>query len=78
MNIEIPNEIAESAELDGVKMAEFLAVSLYTKKRITGVQGGKILGTSEMEFHGLLKKYDEYVNYDVKDYLEDSENLKDL
>jgi len=31
-----------------------------------------------MEFHGLLAKYDEYINYDVEDYLEDIEALKDL
>ncbi|PUA30760.1 MAG: hypothetical protein B0W54_09965 [Cellvibrio sp. 79] len=78
MRIEIPNEIAESAGLPESQMLEFLAVSLYKAKRINGVQGGRILGTSEIEFHGLLEKYDEYVNYGVDEYLEDSDNLKDF
>ncbi|MDH5179690.1 MAG: UPF0175 family protein [Gammaproteobacteria bacterium] len=78
MRFEVPDEIAESAGLGEQEMKEFLAVSLYKKKRINGVQGGKILGISEMEFHGLLEKYDEYVNYDVEDYLEDGDNLKDF
>lgn len=78
MKIEVPDEIAESAGLPESEMLEFLAVSLYKAKRINGVQGGKILGTSEVEFHGLLEKYNEYVNYGVDEYLEDSDNLKDF
>lgn len=78
MNLEIPDAIAESAGLDKVQMMEFLAVSLYKKVRINGVQGGKILGTSESEFHGLLEKYGEYVNYGVKEFREDIDSLKDL
>ena len=76
MKIDIPNEIAESAGLNEQEMKEFLAISLYKKKRISGVQGGKIIGSSEMEFHGLLDKYDEHINYDIEDYLDDSDNLK--
>ncbi|MFC1751390.1 UPF0175 family protein [Pseudomonadota bacterium] len=78
MKIEIPDEIAKSAGLNATELTEFLAVSLYKKKRINGVQGGKVLGTSEPEFHGLLEKYDEYVNYSEEELLEDIENLKDL
>jgi len=78
MNITVPDEIAERIGLNEKEMLEFLAVSLYKKKMINGVDGGGIFGISEMEFHGLLEKYDEYVNYDVEDYLEDSKNLKDF
>ena len=78
MKIEISDEIAESTGLPQKEMLEFLAVSLYKAKRINGVQGGKILGTSEMEFHGLLEKFNEFVNYGIKEYLEDGENLKDF
>ena len=78
MKIEIPDEIAESSGLNEIEMTEFLAVYLYKKERINGVQGGKILGSCESEFHGLLEKYDEYINYDVKEFIEDMENLKDL
>ncbi|OZG72586.1 hypothetical protein BTA51_15880 [Hahella sp. CCB-MM4] len=77
MKIEIPDDIAATTGLTEKEMAEFLAVSLYKKKLINGVAGGEILGISEIEFHGLLEKFNEYVNYDVEDYLEDSVNLKD-
>ncbi|WP_444929399.1 UPF0175 family protein [Microbulbifer sp. SSSA002] len=78
MKIDIPDEIAKSAGLGEREMKEFLAVSLYKKKRINGVQGGKIVGGSEMEFHGLLEKYNEFVNYDTDEYMEDSDILKDF
>jgi len=78
MKIEILDEIADSSGLSQSEMLEFLTVSLYKAKRINGVQGGKMLGTSEVEFHGLLEKYDKYVNYGVDEYLEDSDNLKDF
>ena len=78
MKIEIPDDIASRIGFSETEMLEFLAVSLYKKQKINGVEGGKILCSSEMEFHGLLAKYDECVNYDVEDYLEDIENLKDL
>ncbi len=78
MKIEIPDDIASKIGFDEIEMLEFLAVALYKQIKINGVGGGKILGSSEMEFHGLLAKYDEYVNYDVEALLEDIENLKDL
>lgn len=78
MKIEISDEIAESSGLPQSEMLEFLAVSLYKAKRINGIQGGKPLGTSEIEFHGLLEKHDEYVNYGVNEYLEGRDNLKDF
>lgn len=76
MNINILDDIAESVGFNEKQMIEYLAVCLYKSKKINGVQGGKLTGTSEVEFHGLLKKYGEYVNYGVNEYLEDGDNLK--
>ena len=78
MIIEIPDEVAETTGLNEEEMKEFLAVYLYKKERINGVQGGKIMGTSEPEFHGLLEKYDEYINYSSKELMEDKDSLKDF
>lgn len=78
MKIEISDEIAESVGFSAEQMREYLAVCLYKSKKINGVQGGKLTGTSEVEFHGLLKKYGEYVNYGINEYFEDSDNLKDF
>lgn len=78
MEIEIPDEIMDSVGFNRTGLLEFIAVSLYKAKKINGVQGGKMLGTSEAEFHGLLEKFGEYVNYGVDEYLEDRDNLKDF
>ncbi len=40
------------------KMLDFLVVALYKKQKINGVEGGKILCKSEMEFHGILAKHE--------------------
>lgn len=78
MNIIIPDDVADATGLDEREMQEFLSVWLYKSKKINGVQGGVILGTSEVEFHGLLEKYGQYVNYGVEEFQEDSDSLKDF
>ena len=78
MHIEIKDEIAENTGFNEQEMLEFLAISLYKKKLINGVQGGKLLRISEMEFHRLLQKFDEYVNYSEEDLNEDLDSLTDL
>jgi len=60
------------------QLLEILAVSLYQMEKINGVEGGVITSSSEMNFHGLLKKYNQYINYDVNDLNEDMDNLKDF
>jgi predicted HTH domain antitoxin len=78
MNIEFPDEIAKNKSFSQQQMLEILAVSLYKMEKINGVEGGIITGTSEMVFHGLLKKYGQYINYDVNDLDQDIDNLKDF
>ena len=76
MEIKIPGDVIEAVGEQELK--EILAVSLYKMKKISGVTGGKIIGKSEVEFHGLLDKYGETVNYSKEDLLDDIESLKDL
>lgn len=78
MNIEFPDQIADSTLFAEQQLLEILAVSLYKMEKINGVEGGVITGTSEVSFHGLLKKYGQYINYDVDDYYQDMDNLKDF
>lgn len=78
MKIQFPDEIAKNKSLSEQDLLEVLAVSLYKMEKINGVEGGHILGSSEMDFHGVLKKYGQYVNYDVDDLQDDLNNLKDF
>ena len=76
MKFEIPDDIAKRTGFTQDELLEILAVSLYKLNRINGVEGGHILGTSEIEFHGLLEKYGQYVNYDENELAKDIDNLK--
>ncbi len=58
MNIEIPDDVVARIGFSEAEMLEFLAVALYKKQKINGVEGGRILCKSEMEFHGILAKYE--------------------
>lgn len=78
MNIEFPDEIADNKSLSQKQLLEILAVSLYKMEKINGVEGGIITGSSEIDFHGLLRKYGQYINYDVDDLNQDIDNLKDF
>jgi len=78
MNIEIPDEIARRINYGPTELKEILALSLYKMKKINGVEGGKILDISEMEFHGLLGKYGQFINYDLNELNKDIDNLKDF
>lgn len=78
MKIEFPHDIAESKSLSEQELLAILAVSLYKMEKINGVEGGIITGKSEMEFHGLLRKYGQYINYDVDDLDKDIDNLNNF
>ena len=78
MDIRIPDDIAERCGYSRQELTEILAVSLYKLRRINGVEGGEMLGLSEMEFHGVVNKYGHTVNYDSDDLLQDIDNLKDF
>lgn len=78
MNINIPDDVAKIIELTQAELTEVLAVALYKMEKINGVQGGKILGSSEIEFHGVVAKYGKHINYDEDDLINDIDNLKDF
>lgn len=74
MKIEISNEIAKKCQLDEKEALELLAVALYKRKGIHASLAGKIIGLSEFEFHTLLSKWRETVNYGVQDLIDDIKN----
>lgn len=74
MKIELDDEIAKKCNLDEREALELLAISIYKIKKIHGALAGKILGISEFEFHDLLSKKGEVVNYGVNDLIDDIKN----
>ena len=78
MKIELPDDLIERKKLTEQDLKEILLVSLYKLEKINGVEGAKALGISEIEFHGVVAKYGQYVNYDIDDLENDMDNLKDF
>lgn len=78
MKLDVNDEVAECLELSEKELLEILAIALYKLEKINGVQGGKITGTSEIEFHCILGKYGQFINYDEDDLETDLKNLKDF
>ncbi len=76
MNIEITDDVMDIVDLDEQQVKEIIAVSFYQLRKINGVQGGKIVGKSEMEFHEILGQYGQTLAYDANDLMEDLKALK--
>jgi len=77
MIIEIPDDVASKCDLSEREALELLAVAIYKAKGIHGSLAGKLLGISELEFHRLLAKQSETINYDVQDLIDDLKNNRD-
>ncbi|OZG73094.1 hypothetical protein BTA51_11395 [Hahella sp. CCB-MM4] len=71
MKIDIPDDVMQRAGLSDQEIKEIVAVSLYQLEKINGVQGGKIIGKSEIEFHEVVGKYGQTFSYDAEDLLDD-------
>lgn len=78
MNIELLDEVMMKTGLDENRVKEVVAVSLYQMKKINGVQGGKLLGISEIEFHEVVGKWGQTFSYDENDLLDDMDTLDNL
>jgi predicted HTH domain antitoxin len=75
MRIEIPDDIAAQCDVaDPREALELLAIAIYKAKGIHGSLAGKILGISEFEFHALLARRGETVNYGADDLASDIED----
>ena len=71
MIIEIDDDIAKKCNLDTREALQLLAIAIYKAKGIHGTLAGKILGISELEFHQLLSKQGQSVNYGVDELIAD-------
>ncbi|WP_444996374.1 UPF0175 family protein [Aliikangiella sp. IMCC44359] len=74
MKIEIDSSLMEKIGVDENEAIELLAIALYKYKGIHGSLAGKLIGKSEFDFHTILSKNGESVNYDVDELIEDIKN----
>ncbi|VAW70626.1 hypothetical protein MNBD_GAMMA09-884 [hydrothermal vent metagenome] len=76
MKLELTDEVMSRVGLSEQQIKEIIAVSLYQMEKINGVQGGKLIGTSEIEFHEVAGNLGQTFSYDENDLLDDVETLK--
>ncbi|GLQ99221.1 UPF0175 family protein [Dyella mobilis] len=74
MKIELDDALMQKVGVDGKEALELLAIALYKYKGIHGSLAGKLIGKSEFEFHQLLSRAGETVNYGVDDLVDDMRN----
>jgi predicted HTH domain antitoxin len=74
MKIEIPDELAQKCGISEREALELLVIAIYRTRGIHGTLAGKMLGISELEFHSLLSKHGETVNYGMQDIIDDIKN----
>ena len=78
MNIELSDEVMDKVGLSENQIKEIVAVSWYQMEKINGVQGGKLIGKSEIEFHEVVGEMGQVFSYDAEDLIDDIDTLKKL
>lgn len=78
MNVSIPDEILESARMSESELRQEIAVLLFEKDRITLAQASRLAGVERLRFQHLLASRGIPVHYDVEDFEEDLDTLRDL
>lgn len=78
MNITIPDEILESAQMSTDDIKVELAILLYQQKRISIGQARHLAGMHLIQFQKEMDKRGICINYGVEDFENDIKTLKEL
>lgn len=73
--IDIPQDILDSARLTPEQIKQELALSLYAKRRLSIGKAHELAGMSLWQFRQLLALHAIPVHYDEEDLIEDWETL---
>ena len=78
MNITIPDEILESAQISTDDIKVELAILLYQQKRISIGQAHHLAGMHLIQFQKEMASRGICINYGVEDFEDDIRTLKEL
>lgn len=78
MNVTIPDDIVQAAQMTEAQLQLEIALMLYKQNKISSGKVRSWLGLSVLEFQHELAKRDLYINYDIEDLEQDIENLRSL
>lgn len=76
--IEIPREVFHAARMTPEEMKRELAVHLFQRGRLSFGKAREMAGMTVWEFQQLLGSRAIFVHYDLEDYEEDLNTLKEI
>jgi len=78
MNLEVPQDVLDSARLSAAELKTELAVALYAQRRLSIGKARELAGMSLWEFRQVLASRRISPHYDESDLAEDVQTLRDL
>lgn len=78
MSLKISDEILEATGMSEEELREEIAILLFQKEKLTLGQAAQLAGVNQLCFQHLLASREIQLHYDISDFEEDVETLKDL
>lgn len=78
MSVIVPDEIIATTGLSDSEMKQEIAIMLFAQEKLTLAQASRFAGVDRMTFQHLLASRKIPVHYDVSDFEQDLENLREI
>lgn len=78
MPLTVPDELLASARMTEEELRQEIGVLLFQKRKLTLAQASRFAGMTRLEFQHLLASRRIPIHYDVEDFEEDIQTLKDM
>ena len=74
----IPEDILQATRMSDEELKQEIAVMLFQKEKLTLGQAAQLAGMSKLQFQHLLASRQIAVHYDIDEFEEDLQTLKEL
>lgn len=78
MSVTIPDDVLEAAQMSEAELRQEIAVLLFERERLTLAQAAPLATMDRLRFHGLLGGRGISMHYDVAEFEEDLNTLREL
>ena len=78
MSLVISEEILTTTRMSEAEMRQEIAIMLFQKEKLTLAQASRFAGINRVAFQHLLASRQIPVHYDVEDFEQDINNLKEM
>jgi predicted HTH domain antitoxin len=78
MSVVVPDEILTATRMTEAEMRQEIAVMLFQKEKLTLAQASRFAGMHRIAFQHLLASRHIPVHYDVADFEQDIQNLREM